>query len=224
MPQMIISIDLRGKSAVVVGGGRVAARKCLTLVRSEALVTVISPELSPALRRISACVRISHIAKDYSEGDLKGASLVFAATDRPETNRAVADEAFMLGIPVNVCDSPELGSFSSPAVLRRGDLSIALATGGKSPALSRRIRKQLAATYGREYALTVSLLGKIREKLLTRKDNRRYNNQILSTLANSHLPELFKKGLLSDIDHLLLELCGPGFSSAELGLRNEARL
>lgn len=222
MSHMIISLDLRGRPAVVVGGGRVAVRKCLALVRSEAAVTIVSPELTASLQRMVHHGWIRHVSKGYSAGDLEGAALVYAATDQPEINRAVAAEAFMRGIPVNVCDSAELSSFSSPAILRRGDLSIALATEGKAPALSRKIRKQLAAMYGSEYAETVTILGKIREKLLTHNDNRRYNNQILSALASSPIPEMLKNGLLKEIDHLLLKLCGPGFTRAELGLRNKA--
>ncbi|GAM08742.1 siroheme synthase [Geobacter sp. OR-1] len=221
MPQLTISLDLHGKPAVVVGGGRVAARKCLTLIRCGADVTVISPLPATGVQRLVRLALINHLPRNYSEGDLKGAVIVFAATDQPEINRRVASEAAMHGVPVNVADSREFSSFSSPATLRRGELSIAVTTGGSAPALSRRIRKQLAVIYGREYADTVALLGKIREKLLTQNDNRRYNKRILSDLANSPIPELLKNGMPREVEHLILELCGPGFTLDELGMRKE---
>ena len=221
MSRLTICLDLAGRTAIVVGGGKVAARKCLSLIKSKADVNVVSPELSVCMERLVRRSWVRHLVKEYSEGDLKGASIVFAATDSSEINRLVAAEASLLGIPVNVADSQELSSFSSPAMIMRGELSIAVATEGKAPALSRRIRKQLAATFGMEYSQTVTLLGKIREKLLTQNNNHRYNKQILSALANSPIPELFRAGLPENVDHLLLELCGPGFSLAELGMRKE---
>jgi precorrin-2 dehydrogenase/sirohydrochlorin ferrochelatase len=221
MPQLIISLHLRGRSVVVVGGGRVAARKCLTLLRSKAVVTVVAPALTTGLQRLVRLGWIKYLSKEFSAGDIKDAAIVFAATDQPEVNRAVAAESSLLGIPVNVSDAPKLSSFSSPATIRRGNLSISVATEGRAPALSRAIRKQIAATFGREYSETVTLLGKIREKLLTQNDNRRYNKRILSDLANSSIPVLFKNGLLKEIDDILLELCGPGFTLDELGMRKE---
>ncbi|MBT0664057.1 bifunctional precorrin-2 dehydrogenase/sirohydrochlorin ferrochelatase [Geobacter pelophilus] len=221
MPQLTIAINLQGKSAVVVGGGKVATRKCLPLIRCKAKVTVIAPSLAACLQRLVRYGMVNYLAKGYSEGDLAGAAVAFAATDRPETNRQVAREAEASGIPVNVTDAPELSSFNSPAVVRRGDLTIAVTTNGKAPALSRKIRKQLATTYGREYAETAALMGKVREKLLTQNDNHRYNKQILSSLANSPIPELFRNGLLREVEHLLLELCGPGFTLNDLGMRKE---
>lgn len=221
MPQLAICLDLQGKPAIVVGGGKVAARKCLALLRSKADVTVVSPLLTASLQRLTNNGLLKHLSRGYSYGDLKGFAIAFAASDQHEINCQVADEAWELRIPVNVADAPELSSFSSPAIVRRGDLSIAIATDGKAPALARRIRKQLAVTFGREYYETVTLLGKVREKLLTQRNNRRYNKQILSVLANSQIPELFRDGSLKEADNLLLELCGPGFTLAELGMRKE---
>lgn len=221
MPHLAICLDLQGKPALVVGGGRVAARKCLALLRSKAEVTVVSPSLKTSLQRLVKAGLVRHLARGYSKGDLSGCAIAFAASDRPEINRQVADEASELRIPVNVADSPESSSFSSPAVIRRGGFSITIATDGEAPALARRVRKKLAASFGREYAKTVALMGKIREKILTQNAKRRYNKQILNELADSPLPELLRDGRLDDVDHLLLELCGPGFSLAELGMRKE---
>jgi precorrin-2 dehydrogenase / sirohydrochlorin ferrochelatase len=221
MPRLSISLDVRGKPVVVVGGGKVAARKCLSLIRSQADVTVVSPQLAASVLRLVKAGWVKHKKSEYAPGDLRGSFLVFAATDRPEVNQAVARESAKMGIPVNTVDSPALCSFTSPAVLRRGSLTLTVASEGEAPALSRQIRHELAAKYGREYALTVRLLGRIREKLLTQNINRTYNKQILSGLSGSALPTLIRYKSLDLIDHLLLEYCGPGFSLAELGLLKE---
>ncbi len=221
MSRLTISVDLRGKQVVVVGGGKVAARKCLSLIRSKADVTVISPELSSKVKRLVNAGWVKHKKCEYASGDLIGSFLVFAATDHPEVNQAVARESAKMGVLVNAVDSPSLSSFTSPAVVRRGSLTITVASEGEAPALSRQIRRELAAKYGLEYALTVRLLGLIREKLLTEHVNRTYNKQILSRLSSSALPMFLRSNSLELIDHLLLEHCGPGFSLAELGLLKE---
>jgi precorrin-2 dehydrogenase/sirohydrochlorin ferrochelatase len=221
MPRFSISLDLLGKPVVIVGGGKIAARKCIPLLRSGARVTVIAPTLVPVLKRLAAAGSILHISREFLPDDLTGFMLAFAATDSSETNRAVALDAEHSGILVNAVDAPRMSSFESPALLCRGDLTIAVATSGKSPALSRRIRRELAAQFGREYADTVRLLGKVREKLLTQSDDRRYNKQILSELATCPLPGLFRSGSFSAIDELMLASVGPGFTLAELGLRKE---
>lgn len=206
---------------VVVGGGGVAVRKCISLIRCNASVTVVAIRLSESMKRLLCRGWINHIEREYLPGDLNGCVLAFAATDSPEVNRVVANDASLSSIPVNVSDNPGISSFTSPAVVRRGNLTLTVASEGNTPALSRNIRRELARTYGREYALTVQLLGAIREKLLTQNIKRTYNKRILSELACSPLPLLLRAGSFEAVDNLLLNCCGPGYSLAELGLRKE---
>ena len=213
-----INLDIHGKPVVIVGGGAVAARKCLTLLAAGARVTVIAPTLAGPLRELAENGGVTHLARKYGEGDLAGANLVFAATDNSLVNRAVANEAKLNGIPADITDAPELGDFTSPAVISRGELLITVSTGGEFPALARKVRTELEKRYGSEYADLIKILGKVREKLLTEKANNPYNIKILNQLAEMNLPELLKKNSAAEIDHLLLELCGPGFSLAELGI------
>lgn len=221
MPQLVISLNISEKQVVVIGGGKVAARKCMPLIRCRSHVTVIAPDLAPTMLRLVRRGLVRHCRREYRHGDLAGAVLAYAATDSPDVNRAVAVEATERGIPVNSANSPETSSFSSPAAVVRGEFTLTVSTDGASPSLSRRIRRTLAAEYGREYALTVEMLGRVREKLLTRCDNRTYNKRILNDLAASDIPALVKSGSFDEIDCLLLTLCGPGFSLEELGLRKE---
>ena len=111
---------------MVVGGGEVANRKARKLLQARARVVVISPDLRPEIESMAAEV----CRRTYREGDLEGAFLAFAATDRREVNAAVAREAREKGIPVNVAADPTEGDFALPATLRRGRLQVAVCTGG----------------------------------------------------------------------------------------------
>lgn len=154
----------------VVGGGDVAARKVRGLLEAGARVTVISPELHPELAALAEGEQIDHIARDYQDGDLAGNFLVITATDDPETNRCVWNEANQLGILVNVADDPPHCNFILPAIVRRGALNIAISTGGSSPALARRLREQLESQFGVEYQDFIEILGELRPELLARFD------------------------------------------------------
>lgn len=213
-----INLDIRDKPVVLVGGGAVAARKCLALLAAGARVTVIAPELDQGLGELCAQGEIRHLARQFTPGDLAGAFLALAATDSAEVNAAVAGEASARGILADIADAPELGAFTLPALLRRGDLLIAVSTGGKSPALARRIRRELEERYGPEYGTAVMLLGKLREKLLTEKGNSAYNKELFNELVDHDLPALIRNHSTAQIDHLLTKLFGPGFTLAGLGV------
>jgi precorrin-2 dehydrogenase/sirohydrochlorin ferrochelatase len=143
---------------VVVGGGEVANRKARKLLQARAKVVVISPNVKPEL----ASVAVEVLRRPYREGDLEGAFLAFAATDRREVNAAVAQEARERGIPVNAADKPSEGDFALPSTLRRGQLQVAVSTGGASPTLAQRIRRELEGAFSFEWAGIVEELGRAR--------------------------------------------------------------
>ena len=163
-----IFLNLDGKRCVIVGGGAVANRKARKLLQARAEVVAISPEVKPELESVATEVR----RRPYREGDLEGASLVFAATNRREVNAAVTREARGRGIPVNVADEPSEGDFALPSVLRRGQLQVAVSTGGASPTLARRVRYELESAFGSEWAGVVEALGK------ARRDGRRAEEEL----------------------------------------------
>lgn len=154
-----IFLDLDSKLCVIVGGGAVANRKARKLLQARARVVVVAPEVAPELESVAVEVR----RRSYREGDLAGAFLAFAATDRREVNAAVALEARERGVPVNVADRPAEGDFALPSVLRRGPLQVAVSTGGASPTLAGRIRRELEGLFGPEWAGVVEELGRARE-------------------------------------------------------------
>ena len=153
-------LDLDGKRCVVVGGGGVANRKARKLLQARAEVVVVSPEVEPELESMAAEV----YKRPYSEGDLEGAFLAFATTDRREVNAAVAREGRERGVPVNVADRPTEGDFALPSTLRRGRLQVAVSTGGASPTLARRIRLELEEAFGPEWAGIIEELSRARRE------------------------------------------------------------
>ncbi|MFZ2418530.1 MAG: bifunctional precorrin-2 dehydrogenase/sirohydrochlorin ferrochelatase [Smithellaceae bacterium] len=157
--------DITGKKCVVVGGGEVAARKVSRLCDCGAKVCVVSPRLVPELDEMKKEKRIEHIRDAYSGEYLYGATLVIGATDDDTINAAVARDAKTKGIPVNIVDDPQKCDFILPSLVERGDLTIACGTGGSSPALARRLREELEAAYGEEYATLLDILGQLREKM-----------------------------------------------------------
>ncbi|HSH83488.1 MAG TPA: bifunctional precorrin-2 dehydrogenase/sirohydrochlorin ferrochelatase [Herpetosiphonaceae bacterium] len=158
----IVLTDLHTKPCVVVGGGQVAERKVTGLLESDALVTVISPMLSPQLQCWAAQGRLRHIERAFRPGDLDGSALAVAATSDRQVNAEVAREARRNGILVNVVDDPEAGNFTTTATVRRGDLLLAISTKGASPVLAGMIRRKLERLFGGEYAELLALLSGLR--------------------------------------------------------------
>lgn len=160
-----IFLDMAGRSCVVIGGGAVAEHKTSGLLQTGAHVTVVSPELSSKLASLVRQGKVRHIARAYRSGDLQGYALAFVATDNPEVNAAVHREGKERGVWVNTADDPAHCDFILPSVLRRGELVVAVATGGASPALSRAIREELEAYFTEDYATLAAIVGKVRREL-----------------------------------------------------------
>lgn len=212
-----INLNLNNRPVVVVGGGKVAARKAARLVEAGARVTVVAPTLADSLASLVAEGRLQHLARSYQSGDLLGAVLAFAATDDRAVNRQVLQEAQELKVLVDSVDAPRDGDFATPAVLEQGDLLITVSTGGASPTLSRRIIDELRPLFGPEYGEAVALLGSVREKLLTEKVGNAYNDPVFAELAALDLPALIKNGQRDAIDQILLKLSTAGAAPGSAG-------
>lgn len=139
-----VFLALANRRCVVVGGGAIAGRKARGLLAAGARVTVVSPTVTAALARLAQRGRLRRIARHWRESDLSGAALVFVATNDRGTNAAVARAARRLGVWVNAADDPRHCDAILPAVLRRGAITVAVGTGGRSPALARRVRDVIA--------------------------------------------------------------------------------
>ena len=189
-----VTLNISGRLCVVVGGGKVAERKILSLLKAGARVRAVSPQLTETLHELAGAGRIDWQARCFQIGDLAGAMLVFATTNSRQVNEFVVQEAEAAGQLVNVADAPDQCGFQVPAVLRQGDLTIAVSTNGKSPALSARIRKQLQADYGPEYASLLNLLGRIRaEELAGERDDAARKN-LFANLLHEDILDWMRNG------------------------------
>lgn len=159
---------LAGQKIIVIGGGEVAQRKVEALLEAGGKPWVISPKINPELQELVRAGVVQYIPRVYQTGDLAGAFLVIAATDQPEVNQAAWEEACQKGCLVNVVDDPAHSNFIVPAVLRRGPLSIAISTGGGSPALARRLREKLEADFAEEYGILAEILHELRPEMQKR--------------------------------------------------------
>lgn len=158
-------LKIMGKRCVVVGGGGVARRKVRGLLEHGASVEVISPDLCPELNKLGETGEIKVLRRRYQSGDLQGAFLAIAATDNRALNRQVVKEAKDKAVLVNVADDPQDSDFIMPSYLRRGALTIAVSTAGRSPALARKIRTRLEKEFGDEYASLVRLIAEVRAEV-----------------------------------------------------------
>jgi siroheme synthase-like protein len=140
-----VFLNIAQRSVVVIGGGEVALRKIRDLLKAGAQISAISPEFHQDILKLSKEQgdNLKLIKREYREGDLMDASLAFSATDDPETNRRVFGEAEEKNIFINSADDPPHCSFIVPSWNQRGDLILALSTGGASPAMSARLRREL---------------------------------------------------------------------------------
>lgn len=165
----ICLVGLEQYRSVVVGGGKVAARKAEALLEAGACVTAISPEFCALFQNlVHLYPSLEIIGRQYQEGDLANAFLVIAATNDAVINHSVWEEATRQGCLINVVDDPQRSNFILPALVRRGEVALAVSTGGASPALARRLREKLESLIGAEYGDLAAILAELRPELQAR--------------------------------------------------------
>jgi precorrin-2 dehydrogenase/sirohydrochlorin ferrochelatase len=159
-------LSLRGKTCVVVGGGRVSVRKIHSLLPTGARIVVISPQLHPELQALQARGAIHVIADTYKKKYLAGAALVFAATNDHSTNQQVAQDARQQGLWVNIADDPAGSDFHVPASIHRQNLTVAISTAGSSPAFARYVREQIEQALPESFGAALTLIAQARPHIL----------------------------------------------------------
>lgn len=204
-----ICLNIEAKRCIVIGGGRVAARKVTGLLSYGGDVTVVSPELTAELAELHSEQRICWISRGYAEGDLADAFLVIAATDDVGIQRRVHAEAERHGILLNVADAPEWCNFILPATVRQGDFTVSVSTGGKSPALARRLREDLEIRFGPEYGTLVDLLGELRRKVLAMGGDHEENKKIFMRLLHPDFADWVRDGRIEEIAAHVDVVLGP---------------
>lgn len=178
-------LKLEGRKVLIVGGGKVAEEKIYAVLRSANDVTVVSPEITPKIREWVQDGLVQHVAAEYRSGMAGEFFLVIACTDSEATNHQVYEEAQKAGVLCNAVDDPAFCDFYAPAVVSRGDFQIAISTGGNSPALAQRVRKNLEEEYGPEYEYWMGWLGRMRQGILKALPRSSRRTEILHLLAES---------------------------------------
>lgn len=186
-------VSLAGQACLVVGAGQVGLRKIETLADCGA-ARILVVDKNPPDGALLARPGLSFAQRDFEQSDLDGVFLAIASTSSQAVNQRISDLCRERGVLCNIVDQPEACTFIVPATVCRGDLTLAISTGGQSPALARRIRKDLQETFGQEYALFLKLMGRLRPLVLALGLDTGANTAIFRSLVGSRLLEALKLG------------------------------
>ena len=211
-----ISLDIQNRNCLVVGGGSVGTRKVMMLLECGATVSVVTLEATGKLVELSESGKIRLERRPFQTSDLHGKFLVMGATDKPETNWEIYTAAQRLGVLCNIADHPEACDFILPAIVKQGDLTIAISTSGKSPAFAKKLRKDLEKEFGTEYADFLMLMGQIRKKLLSQDHEPEAHKHLFEQLIERKLIEMIKDDNIKGVDRLLFEIFGAGYEYESL--------
>ena len=205
-----VYLNLQGRRCVIIGGGGVAEGKIARLLESGAEIRVISPDATRGIQRMADAGAIRWEPRPYRPGDLAGAFIAIAATNNREVNRRIFDEAEARGVMLNAVDDPPNCSFIAPSIVQRGPVTVAISTGGASPALARKLRESLQESGDLAWADLANVMAAARARLrqkgmLTAIDPERWQAcitpQLLAMAQNgqeSEAVETLLTGLLRD--------------------------
>jgi siroheme synthase-like protein len=189
-----IYLDLKNRDVLVVGGGAIAEAKALQLVEADARVHLVSPTLTPRLMELARLGAIKYRAGRLSSFDLLGVSLVISATDDQQVNEEVARLAASRNLLCNVVDQPALCNFITPALVTRGELQISVSTGGGSPSLTQRVKREIAELIGEEFSELLELAAEMRAEAKRRIPDFERRRRVLHAFVESEAIELIRQG------------------------------
>lgn len=201
-----INLDLAGRSVLVVGGGVIAEGKARQLVEAGALVLVVSPTLTESLAELAGQGKIVWRQGGFAESDLDGVWLVISATDDQAVNEAVAKAAAERSLLCNVVDQPALCNFITPALVTRGGIQISVSSGGGSPSVAQRVKREIGELIGEEYGDLLEVASEMRaeaKRLIPDFEQRR---KVLHAFAESEAIDLLRNGRREDARKLAFQL------------------
>jgi precorrin-2 dehydrogenase/sirohydrochlorin ferrochelatase len=201
-----VYLNLNHKRVIVVGGGEVAERKVESLLGTGASIVVISPEVTSRLLALAEDKQLELHKRQYASGDCDGATLVLSATNDPEVSKTVFGDAMRSGALVNTADQPALCHFIMPAVVRRGDIAIAISTSGASPGLAARLRQIISEVIGPEYGQLAELLSTARPEIHKRLHNEDERKALQYRILDSGIIERLKENDRAGAERLLREI------------------
>jgi len=190
-----IFMDLSNALCLVVGGGAVAERKVKGLLKAGARVRLISPRVTKGISGLVERRRIQVVRREYRQGDLVGATLVFAATDDGKVNRLIRDEANSLGVPVNTVDDPDLCTFVVPSVVQKGPILVALSTSGLLPSLTRRLRREISEYVVKDYPDYARKVGRFRRFLISEVKDGATRRRIMEAVTSADISEVVRMSM-----------------------------
>jgi precorrin-2 dehydrogenase / sirohydrochlorin ferrochelatase len=204
-PLYIACLKLKGRNCLVVGGGEIGLEKVEGLLACDATVTLIAPDAVSELEDYAAEGSITWERREYRPGDLEGKFMAIAATDHSEVNIGIYEDAERRAMLVNVVDVPPLCNFILPAIVRSGPLAIAISTAGASPALAKRMKREIADTFGEPYARLAIMLndarGWAKSTLPTYQDRKVFFEGIVN--GDPDPVELVREGRETDVLELI---------------------
>jgi uroporphyrin-III C-methyltransferase/precorrin-2 dehydrogenase/sirohydrochlorin ferrochelatase len=203
MRHLPIFLDVKGAPALVVGGGRVAARKIALLHCVDAATTVIAPAACPEIEALSAGGKLRWLRRTFEPGDVAGMRIVFAATDDPAVNDAVARAARIERIPVNVADDGERSSFILPAIVDRSPLVVAISSSGVAPMLATAVRARLEALLDHSWGLLAQFAERWRRAIRQRRTGLAARRQLYEWLLDGPVAHAVRAGHETEADRLL---------------------
>ena len=183
-----VNINLDNMEIIIVGGGKVALRKCMNFLDFGKSVTVLAPEFDSRFLEIGN--KVDLIEDTFKEEYIEKFDIVVAATDNKEVNEEIACICRKKSKLINVVDSRDLSDFTVSSYVKRGDLLIGISTGGKIPALSAKIRRDLEEIYDESFAEYVDLLGELREKIIKKYEDKTERKEVLKALVKLDIEEL----------------------------------
>jgi len=211
-----IFLDIKDRNCLVVGGGDVGTRKVEMLLECGASVTVVSIDATETLKRLFKDQRITLVSRAYRPSDIDNRFLVIGATNDERLNQQLSMDAEKCNLLCNIADRPAACNFILPAIVRQGDLVMAISTSGKSPAFAKKLRKDLEKQFGEAYAFFLDLMGAIRSRLLLEKHAPEQHKPLFQKIIHSDIISWIQNHQHEKIDRLLLDVLGPGYVFDEL--------
>jgi precorrin-2 dehydrogenase / sirohydrochlorin ferrochelatase len=205
MNEYPVMIKLKGKKITVIGGGKVAERKILSLLQAEGVVEVISPVVTEKIQTLAKTAQLTWVEKEFEHSDVKSSFLVIAATNKREINQQVAEAVNEYQL-VNIVDDPENSNFIVPSAYQQGKLTIAVSTSGSSPGLAKKIKNELAQQFDETYAEYLEFLYNCRDEVKQRVEKPELRRQVLKLLLEDEFFELTKTGQLTERNQRFLSL------------------
>ncbi len=194
MKNFPVSLKLEYARCLVIGGGSIAERKVDSLLCAGADVTLISPVVTVKLKQLFLRKKIKYICRTYRKGDAKGFFMIIAATNSPETNKKIYDEAVKKSILINCADDPEHCNFYMPAVIQKGDLQITVSSSGKAPYFTKKLKEHLDKYFYNGLGDEIKEIGKIRTQIIEKySDNPKFKEKKMEEILKSRVDNIIKK-------------------------------